>query len=520
MPHKQFPLVLKLASVFLLALSFSCGKGGGGVDTPPAPVPTTATVNYTADPSDFPNPERGFYRYSETRVGNFVPLNLAVVQGYRNEQSISTATYKVFSTLLFRYYILEGFNNAPLPANFLASMQTDFDVARQAGVKLIPRFTYTITATAGLCTERSICPPYGDAPKAVVLNHIAQLKPVLTSNADVIACLQMGFIGIWGENYYTDHFGDASSTGNGKLLDINWQDRFEVLQALLNAIPKDRMVQVRIPQFKQRFVYGVNALTNSAALTAAEGFSESDKARIAFHNDCLLSGPDDYGTFSDYGNSSTPRAGDNATSTAMRNYKKQDSKYVVVGGETCDDTYSPQNDCETAGRAETEMAEMHYSYLNAHYNTAVTNDWQTGGCMASIKIKLGYRFVLKNAVFPKTSKAGASMNITINLDNIGYASPYNPRPVQLVLRNKTTAAIRRLDVNTDIRKWFSGPIKIEQAFTLPSDIAAGEYELLLNMPDKYAAISNRAEYSIRLGNTSVWEAATGFNHLNHVLTIE
>lgn len=520
MHYKQLSFSLKLLSFFLLTMSFSCGKGGSGGGTPPPPTPTTVTINYVADASDFPNPERGFYRYSETRAGSFVPLNLTILQGYRNEQSISTATYKVLSTLVFRYYILDGFNNAPLTAAFLSNIQADFDIARQAGVKLIPRFAYTITTNAGACPEASICPPYGDAPKAIVLNHIAQLKPVLTNNADIIALLQMGFIGIWGENYYTDYFGDASSNGAGKLLNNNWSDRFEILQALLNALPKDRMVQVRIPQFKQRFVYGVNALTNSAALTESEAFNETDKARIAFHNDCFLSSADDYGTFSDYGNSSTPRVGDNATTTAMRNYKKQDSKYVAVGGETCDDTYSPQNDCETAGRAETEMAEMHYSYLNAHYNTAVNNDWQAGGCMNNIKIKLGYRFVLKNATFPKKSKAGATINVTINLDNIGYASPYNTRPVQLLLRNKSTGVIRKFDVSTDIRKWFTGAIKIEQAFTLPADITVGEYEILLNMPDKYAAISSRADYSIRLGNTNVWEAATGFNNLNHALIIE
>jgi hypothetical protein len=27
----------------------------------------------------------------------------------------------------------------------------------------------------------------------------------------IIACMQMGFIGTWGENYYSDYFGDPSS---------------------------------------------------------------------------------------------------------------------------------------------------------------------------------------------------------------------------------------------------------------------------------------------------------------------
>lgn len=506
--------------VFLLfSIIAGCKRSKpGGSANPPA---ETTTVTYGTDATDFPNPERGFYRHVETSANNFVPLNLAIVKGYRSEQGIFGANYKVVSSLVFRNYILTGFNNLPLTVDLLNKIKADFDIARQAGVKLIVRFNYTTTPVAGSCSEHFICPPYGDAPKSVVLNHIAQLKLLLTDNADVIACMQLGFIGVWGENYYTDYFGDASSNaGQGKLLDNNWQDRIEVLQALLNALPKDRMIQVRIPQFKQRFAYGVSAGINSAALNDAEAFTERDKARIGFHNDCFLSSPDDYGTFNDYGNSSTPRNADNHTVTTLRSYQKQDSKYVVVGGETCDNAFSPQNDCEPAGHAETEMSEMHYSFLNSGYNTTVTNDWQTGGCMNSIKIKLGYRFVLKDATFPNKAKAGNVMKVTINLDNNGYASPYNTRPVQLLLRNKTNGDIKKFDFTTDIRKWFTGAVKLEQTFTLPADIAQGTYDVLLNMPDKYAAISNRPEYSIRLGNQNVWEETTGYNKLNFVLTVE
>ena len=505
---------------FATIVLISCNKNNAGGQTNP-PASNTSTVTYTIDNTDFANPERGFYRASSTKASNYTQLSVPVLKGYRAGASASGGSYSVVSTLVFRYFILDGFNNTALSTELLDKIKLDFDVARQAGIKLIPRFSYTNITNAGSCPEGFICTPYGDAPKAVVLNHISQLKPVFNEYADVIACLQMGFIGTWGENYYTDYFGDASSNASqGKLLDNNWQDRFEVLKALLDALPKDRMVQVRYPQFKQRFIYGVNAGLGSAALTAAEAFNETDKARTAFHNDCFLSGPNDIGTYEDYGNSTTPRNSDNAAVEALRNYKKQDSKYVVVGGETCMDTYSPQNDCENAGHAQTEMAEMHYSFLNADYNNEVNNDWQTAGCMNSIKIKLGYRFVLKNATFPKKAKAGAAISVVINLDNIGYASPFNARPVQLLFRNKTTGVIRKFDLNTDIRKWYSGAVKFEQNITLPADIAAGEYEMLLNMPDKYAGISSRTEYAIRLANQSVCEEATGYNKLNHVLVVE
>ena len=501
----------------IVLLSCQKNKVSGQNNTDALPV----TINYEAIATDFPNPERGFYRYSETRASNFTPLNLTELRSYRTEQSIWSANYKVLSTLVFRYYVLDGFTGQPLTTSLLNSIKTDFDIARTAGVKLIPRFVYTVTATGGSCPEGFICPPYGDAPKSIVINHINQLKPIFTDHADVIACVQMGFIGTWGEQYYTDYFGDASQNQTiQKLINTNWQDRIDVLQALLNAVPKDRMIQIRYPQFKQRYVYGIDANLNVAALTETEAFNETDKARIAFHNDCFLSGPNDIGTYEDYGNSSTPRSGNNTVVTALRNYKKQDSKYVAVGGETCSDDYSPQNNCATAGMAEEEMAQMHYSFLNAHYNTAVNNDWQTGGCMNSIKIKLGYRFILKTATLPKKAKPGAAISVAFNIENIGYASPYNARPVQLLLKSKTTGSIRSFTFDSDIRRWYTGSIQLQQKFTLPADMSSGEYELYLNMPDKYESITRRPEYSIRLANKDLWEEGTGYNKLNYVLIVE
>ena len=71
--------------------------------------------------------------------------------------------------------------------------------------------------------------------------------------------------------------------------------------------------------------------------------------------------------------------------------------------------------------------------------------------MDNIKKNLGYRFVLKNATFPKKVKAGSAIKVSIQLDNAGYASPYNPRPVQLLLRNSSSGIIKTFAFNTDIR---------------------------------------------------------------------
>jgi hypothetical protein len=482
-----------------------------------AAAQTNSTIKYAESTADFPNPERGFYRFSQTKASNFSPLTLDKLNSWKGEVQAEGGTYKIFSTLIFRYYEMDNFKNQALSSAFIHSIDQDFAVARQAGFKLIPRFTYTLAQNAGSCPEGFICPPYGDAPKAIVLQHISQLKKVLHDNADVTATVQMGFIGVWGEQYYTDYFGDASqNTPLQKLVDSNWQHRMEVLRALLDAVPKDRMIQVRYPQIKQRYVYGINADVNAAAMIDAEAFSETDKARIGYHNDCFMASFNDYGTYEDYGNSSTPRKDAN---TVLREFKKKDSKYVVVGGETCADAFSPQNDCEPAGRIQTEMKEMHYSFLNCAYNNTVNNDWQTGGCMENIKRNLGYRFVLREASFPKSAEPGKSFSISLNIENKGYASPYNKRPIYLVLRSKSDASEHKIAMNADVRTWYTGTHNISENITLPSNLKAGSYQLFLFFPDSYASISNRPEFAIRLANENLWEESTGYNNLNIVFDV-
>ena len=473
-------------------------------------------ITYKESLEDFSNPERGFYLPFGTSTDHFTSLDKIYLARFQSQsQQSKGATYSIHCSLVYRSYRLENFKTKPIDSSTLQLMQNDFDAVRFAGLKMILRFAYTDKANSGDCPdEYKICPPYGDASKAIVLQHIAQLKPLLQKNADVIAALQMGFIGIWGENYFTDYFGDASTNKLGYVADSSWNDRNDVLKALLDALPKDRMVQVRTPQIKQRFVYGSQAPITSNALTEREGFTETDKARVGFHNDCFLASVDDYGTFYNYGNSDSKR---DTANTTLRNYFAEDSRYTVIGGETCDDAYSPQNDC---GPAQKEMAAMHYSYLNAAYNNNVDNDWDSGGCMNEIRKNLGYRFVLINAELPNKAKAESVINIKIALKNEGYASPYNTRPLQIVLRNQQTKKVTIIPCKEDVRYWFSGDVLWEESVLLPKNLKAGRYEMSVNLPDAYSTLSKRAAYSIRLANKDVWEPKTGYNKLNHTLIIQ
>ncbi|MFK8162631.1 MAG: DUF4832 domain-containing protein [Lewinella sp.] len=490
----------------------------------------TSTVTYSASTVDFTNPERGFYRYTETRSGSYNPLTESQLAQFRNPYTPFGAQYSIVSSLAFRYFFLEDFKAGPISAAYLAGVTADFAAARAAGVKIIPRFAYTDDVDGTGCPS-FICPPYGDAPKNIVLDHIDQLAPILEANKDVIAAVQMGFIGTWGENYYTDFFGDASPEGNGQLYDADWENRGEVLAALLAAVPEERMVQVRYPQVKQRFVYGIQAPTTSAPLTSAEAFSGTDKARLGFHNDCFLASSADFGTYADYGNGTpgSPNPGVGGDTTNLKPYFAQDSRYVVVGGETCADGYNPQSNCSSTDPAafgDSEMRRMHYSYLNSDYNNDVNNDWQTGGCMDAIKRSLGYRFELVSGTYGNNVEQGSALTVDLQLVNSGYAAPYNARGVELILRNIASGDVWTGSLDDDPRLWTpeAGTTSLNLGVCVPTFMPAGTYDLLLNLPDPMPSLHDNPDFSIRLGSllpgsVDGWEAATGYNDLGHQVTV-
>jgi hypothetical protein len=473
------------------------------------------TNSYTSSTEDMANPERGFYLQADTWASapTSVPSNLA---SYRTIGSSSPGnTYSAKISLLLRLFYLDSFIDAPISSDFLNSIQADFDSIRAQGDKVIVRFAYTKNTTR----------PYGEPSKAQILAHIDQLKPLLKKNSDVIAVLQMGMIAAWGEGYYTDVF-----YTNNAAMPQNWLDRFDVLNALLAALPPERMIQVRIPQFKQKYVYGTNALTSVPPMNPALAFNGSNFSRVGFHNDCYLASSTDYGTFgvADYGVGTTDQ-----DVTNLRNYLAAETRFAPMGGETCN-VYLPDSDCASAGgRADTDMAFSHYSFLNEGYNANVNDQWVDHGCIEDIRRRLGYRLELVSGIFRTEAQPGQVIPLSLQFTNSGFAAPYNPRGIELILRNTDTGKkfFAALSRDTDARRWLPGTnIVLNAQLSLPPSMPNGDYEMLLNLPDPATTLYTNNAYSIHLANSNsvssggsvidtVWEPATGYHRLGCVLTV-
>jgi hypothetical protein len=541
---KNLKNILALSCLLITTLS-SCGGSGsqeeGSNEEPiipvvsePEPDPTenaeslagftVIDKNYVKSDEDIANPSRGFYQHTETQTSSFMPLNKDDLAANRNSYQSSDASYSVNATIILRAFILDNYvNNATLSSQTLNQIQTDFDTAREAGIKMVVRFYYHKNSTA----------PYGDPDKAIILAHIEQLQPILIDNADVILALQQGFIGAWGEQYYTDNFSPAGDV-TASYTDQNWVDRGEVLAALLAATSESIMVQVRTPQAKQKFVYGADALITTGisgtdgSLTADSAFSGEDIARVGFHNDCFLTDASDTGTYADYGTAGGEKDG-NAVGI-FKNYHKNDSQFVIAGGETCkdEDWSSPplqyENDC--SDDVVNTMDELNYSYLNTDYNNTVNNDWTEGddACMDDIKNRLGYRLAMTSSTTVTTANAGNYVPFLLTVDNDGFTSPIIPMELRLILKHQDTGTETTIVLDAarnDLRTWQPGTTEVGEYVKLPDDLAVGNYDLSLHIADvsNNGAIATRPEYSIQLANAGSWDATTGYNNLEQTITV-
>ena len=424
------------------------------------------SVTYTELTTPIANPERGFYHHTETHSGDYSFLSEATLKGYRETESI---------TQILRVFYLEAFRTSPISETYLNNIRKDFATIRKAGLKTIIRFAYTQSSTA----------PYNDATPEMVLLHISQLKPVIRENADVIATWQAGFIGAWGEWYYTDHF----ANGPGQVRESDWVNRKKVIDALLDALPSDRSIQIRTPGYKFK-IYNT-----TTPISASEAFSGSDYARVGHHNDCFVASSSDYGTY--------------VNPDIEKPFLEKETLYVPMGGETCN-LAPPYSDCPYA---ENELQRFHWSYLNRDYHTSVLNTWSSQGCFDEIELKLGYRHRLLNSSFTTQTKPMGKFDLTINLVNDGYANFYNKRNFEVILRNDAGEEYV-FNPDSDPRKWPIGTAHtIQISAGIPQNITPGNYKIYLNMPDPYFSIKGRPEYSARFANVDTWDAALGYNDL-------
>ena len=455
----------------------------------PAEVDIDLSFHESAD--DVKNPERGLYKMVEyfyhRRDGSSTSTTASLTDSYNNEGTL-------VMTLFYLFDFVDSDHISPAGLQYVRDVLAN---VRKQGKKAIVRFAYNNEHPSNYHQEPT---------KDQILNHLTDLQPVLSEYEDVIYVVQAGFIGTYGEWYYTTNFsrfqGNKESrdfTVDGNVV-TGFENRAAVLDALLAAVPESRQIELRTPFYK-RYYLSPNSISTWTPLLAPGGTDAN--ARLAFHNDAFLAGSDDMGTYKH---------------SADRPMWQQQSAWLICGGEAPYGSSYSLDYGDTYEEVRAALCDYHYSYL--HHDTAyhtgnsggsrMMKYWHEQGWMPDIKKLLGYRLYLEAArIEGEGLTAGSAVQFTMTLHNSGAAPVMNARPMKLVLLHGGAATILADQVG-DIRLVESLSSKsYAVTVTLPQDIVAGD-RLALWLPDAAESLQSTPAYSIRLANSDVtWEA--GYN---------
>lgn len=445
----------------LVSLPFSCAA------QPPSPSGAAVATTFGASGDEFPNPERGMYVWAADNLAAWT-------------QAQADAQFEAGYRIVYMPVRLDAYVNDALPASLLAGLSDGFATARRAGLKVIPRFSYNYPA--GETAYRAA----QDAPLGRVLDHIAQLKPALAVNLDVIAYLQAGFVGAWGE-WHTSSNDLAAPAARTRIRD-----------ALLGALPDGRFLQLRYPGYLMAWAPQPPRWRDGSAAS-----------RIGVHNDCFMASTTDVGTYS----------GEGVVRRRERAYVAALSTVAPFGGETCnpaDEAHAtPRANCDDILR---EGRRFGLTYLNDTYYRALFHTrWQAQGCMAEVRRRMGYRFELMTLRHSAVVAAGQSGELALKVRNSGWARAFNPRDVQVLLEHRASGAVVRVDLpSIDPRTWLPASTSTVTArFAVPAGTPGGAYNVLLALPDGAASLAGDVRYNARPANrddgarSQRWDAARG-----------
>lgn len=480
------------------------GSGAAMVSAASPAAHLALTASYTADNATvFSNPERGFHnRYEiidDVSVNDYASAATSIA-GFNPDAIDRTFARAKASgnTIIHSYLHLDKYKTTDvLPQALLNNLSSGLAAIRTAGLKIVLRPAYTWSEMPSV-------------PEARIIGHISQINTVISANADVVAYLESGYLGPWGE-WHSSLYTDYTKQSEGEI-------RYRIVKKLLDTTPASMPIVIRYPMALKEALE-IPTPAGSAALT------QTDRDRLGFHNDCFLYNEADRGTY------------DKVTWLGTFSIAQQ-QQYVfdlntsyggnkMVGGETCDG--NGRNDAG-AVTVQSEMAALNFTEINVDFWDGAINLWKAANLSAAgndpaetafvrLQRKMGYRLRLVDATFPTSATAGGSFTFSANLSNNGYAGIIKPRPIFLVLESGSNRFNLQMS-NVDVRKWIPGANSLaQQTVTLPSNIPAGTYKLALWLPDSASGLQSRPEYSIRLANQGIWDTAMGYNVLSNAITI-
>jgi hypothetical protein len=515
----EFMLIVSLVLTGLLCVAFA-GKAPGndvvlsGTDDGEAAPLVIQALDYTENPVDIPNPDRGFYRPQEY----VVPVDSGTPNLPDLGAVISGTTVFVNARIVYMSFDLRNFSsNAPLNGMPIGPWSADGDrppdygttqpltpaaldyikaalqKVRDSQAVAIVKFSYDgrgftynnrggynqfihdcepgapqgrIWYETGVVNKSDLCGIPGHEGKNWVQYHLWQLRSVFSEYEDCIMVVKAGIFGPWGEM----HSSSYARTAEG----YHW-----LLKALLGYVPASRSILVHAGGVMAWYnvEYGTNYSFTNLMPAPARG---TPAQRFGMLNDSYSAGGNDYSDNGSLSEGYRLVGGDfdrNAALTWMRN---QNNFY---GGETV----GPGSDDNIYPRFPNVLYEAAYAqttHLNTNWNrrtyklwgdfvyneenvtapftpphdgvtrTAIFDPVYDGrNGMEYIRDRLGYRLVLREAKASEWVKQNGTLRFEGKVQNVGFGNVVNKKNVSVILKAKDGCNTYTALTKLDARDW-------------------------------------------------------------------
>jgi hypothetical protein len=472
-------------------------------------------LDYTENPVDIPNPDRGFYRPQEY----VVPVDDSGTPGLPDLGTvISGTTVFVNARIVYMSFDLRSFSsNAPLNGMPIGPWSADGDrppdygttqpltpaalgyiraalqKVRDSQAVAIVKFSYDgrgftynnrggynqfihdcepgapqgrVWYETGVVNKSDLCGIPGHEDQNWVQYHLWQLRDIFTEFEDCIMVVKAGIFGPWGEM----HSSSYARTAEG----YHW-----LLKALLGYVPASRSILVHAGGVMAWYnvEYGTDYSFTNLMPAPARG---TPAQRFGMLNDSYSAGGNDYSDNGSLSEGYRLVGGDferNAALTWMRN---QNNFY---GGETVgpgsDDNIYPR-----FPNALYEAAFAQTTHLNTSWNrrtyklwgdfvyneenvtapftpphdgvtrTAIFDPVYNGrNGMEYMRDRLGYRLVLREAKASEWVKQNGSLKFEGKIQNVGFGYVVNKKNVSIILKAKDGCNTYTALTNLDARDW-------------------------------------------------------------------
>jgi hypothetical protein len=391
--------------------------------------------------------------------------------------------------------------NQPGTSSVLNTYAAQLEAARTGGYKVLFRPRYDKEPggiVSDLCMINGVKVFHADT-MVRQKNHIDAVAAMLGDYKDVIAFIQAGYLGNWGEWNWARY-----EKENAPFLD-SYTTRSEIIDHVLSKYAAEG-IQQHVE--RRRPVFAKQVLDRNAS------------ARVGFHNDCFMTNDSDYGTYSNY---QSGEPSNFSSASAAKAWAQQTlTPSASFGGETC--PLDPPGAerwriCDNMDGPDSEPGSLHMNYLNGDYANDAVTTWTSDGCYDEIRRKLGYRFEVTRVEYTPTVAAGQKFLVRVEVKNTGWAKLHKPRVAKLVLRNGSALPPYEFSGGA-VDSWAPGQKTTISAGGTASPPGMYSVRLWIPDPDAETHIPYAVKLATKRGNVNMFDGTTGENDLGVSITVQ